>query len=298
MAPKPTSPSGSQYADYTNYVAQVVYANAVGSTGQIPNELATAGLNTAILIDPVKIRAFRSSVADQMNAQSGGPRFEDLTDRIADIRVETIAQGASTLEVDVIDPMWALETSGFLQSDASGYLWPLIEVNIPTGTDAWWRVCQWKGTKAPDQPHTLMFEDRIVSILREISPANGGLASGTPNQTLTGFFRMLVDSANSILKPKPPIRFVPLVSPQDPNYLPQVQQVPASYSTLRPNPNKNKTGLTAAQQQQLRSVINIFGGVSSTTIAGYEALSAGKLAQLTAQPVFSDPGVYASEAGG
>src|ERR1700733_14994945 len=91
------------YAGYANYVAQTLLSDAIGTTAQIPNPAATAGLDTAILVDPVKIQAFRESIAGQMNAQSGGPKFDDLSDRIADVVIETKVQGAGTLEVHLID---------------------------------------------------------------------------------------------------------------------------------------------------------------------------------------------------
>lgn len=256
------------FANYANYVAQVLLAAETGSVPAIPNALASAELNTAILTDPVRIQAYRESIADQMNAQSAGPKFEDLSERVADIIINTNAQGAGTLEVHLIDPYWVLPVSGFIQADENGFLWPPIDINFPSGTDCVWRLCQYSGSWSSDATANLVLtgEDRIVSLLRELSPGNGGIQQGLPNQTLGGFIKMLVDSANKVLKPTPPIRLVEMISPVDPNYTVTVTQLPKSATsniTGRNNPNKTKQGLTNAQQNQLdaiqQSVSQLFG---------------------------------------
>lgn len=254
-----------------------------GSVPQIPNPLATAELNTAVLYDPVKIKAYKDSIADALNTQSAGPKFRDLSDRIADVVIETSAQGASILTVSLIDPMWVLPLSGFIGVDEQGYLWPPIDVNFPTGTDCVWRLCQYRATWDKDFDPTqgnivLTFEDRIASLLRQMSPATpGGLSQGQPNQTLGGFFKQLVDNANSVLKlnKTEQIRLVELISPADPNYTPPINNLPSSaQSTLRKNPIKQDKGLTAAQQKQLaqiqEAVAEIFGPDNSQEIANLE----------------------------
>ena len=81
-----------------------------------------------------------------MNSQSGGTTFDDLSERIQDLIITTTAQGADTLEVHLIDPYLLLFESKFIQADVSGYLWPPIDVNFPSGTDCIWRLCQAKFT--------------------------------------------------------------------------------------------------------------------------------------------------------
>jgi len=243
----------------TEFVTQ---SAQIGSIPSVPNALATAELDTALLVDPIKIKAYKDSVASQMNDQSAGPRCEDLSDRIGDMTIQTSAQGASILTIPIIDPLWVLPMSGFIQADALGFLWPPIDINFPTGTDCVWRLCQYRALWDPEMGAeaniTLTFEDRIASLLREMSPATpGGLTQGSPNQTLGGFFKMLVDNANQVLHLKggARIRLVEMISPQDPNYTPPIDNLPSSaQSPLRKNPIKQKSGLTADQQKQLQAL--------------------------------------------
>lgn len=211
------------FQGYANYVAQVLWSSATGSTGSIPSPLASPELSKPILTDPATIRSYRETLAGQMNAQSGGPKFSDLSDRIADIVLDTRVQGASTLEVHLIDPLWVIPMSGFITADVEGYLWPPIDVRFPSGTECVWRLCQvhanWGSTTAN---LVLTFEDRIVSQLRQMSPGNGGLAQGSPNQTLGGFIKQLVDDTNRALGAN--IRLLEMISPQDPNYTAEITQ--------------------------------------------------------------------------
>ena len=266
----------------TDFVNQ---SQPFGSVPQVPNEFATAQLETAILTDPVQIQAFKQSIADQMNAQSGGPTLVDLSDRIADIKIETAAQGASILTVSVIDPLWVLLVSGFIQADAEGYLWPPIDVNFPTGTDCVWRLAaveaDWDAEMDMQNGNlTLTFEDRIASLLREMSAASpGGLSQGQANQTLGGFFKQLVDNANSVLhlKKGERIRLVEMISPQDPNYTPPINDVPASATSslhkqaVRKDPLKQKTGLASEQQTQINfaqlMIAKMFGREPGSALA-------------------------------
>src|SRR6185312_13462938 len=95
----PNPVNNTQFQGFANLVAQVLLADATGSTPAIPNPLATSQLDTAILTNPAQIKAYRETVADQMNAQSAGPKIADLSDRIADLVIDTRVQGAGTLEV-------------------------------------------------------------------------------------------------------------------------------------------------------------------------------------------------------
>lgn len=247
----------------------VTVAQPFGSVPQIPNEFATAELDTTILVDPEKIQAYKTSIADQMNKQSPGPKFADLSDRIADVKLQTSAQGASILTVGVIDPAWALLISGFIQVDAQGYLWPPIDVNFPTGTDCVWRLAQveadWDAEMDTQAGNlTLTFEDRIAALLRQMSASTpGGMSQGQPNQTLGGFFKQLVDNTNSVLHLKKggeAIRLVELISPQDPNYTPPITDLPQSAQAtigkqpVRKDPLKQDQGLSAEQQKELDAI--------------------------------------------
>jgi hypothetical protein len=260
------------YATYAAYVAQTLEAEPTGTIQTIPNELQSVQADITILTDPARLEAFKTTIADQMNRQSGGPIFVDLSDRISDVQLNTTAQGAGTLVLSIIDPQWRLLNydwplgSGdtFIQADDTGYLWPPIDINFPTGTDCVWRLCQCAPvTMTPGDTTanmTLTFEDRSISWLREINATMGGVSQASPDATLGGFIKQLVDGANQYLRGHPaasgsdwqPIRLVELVSPQDPNYTAPVE-APSSASpqsaVSRQNPNKDKQGLTAAQQK-------------------------------------------------
>lgn len=249
----------------------VTTSQPFGSVPQVPNEFATAELSTTILVDPVQIEAFKKSIADQMNAQSPGPTLTDLSERIADVVIQTSAQGASVLTVSVIDPLWVLMVAkdkngnSFIQTDSQGFLWPPIDVNFPTGTDCVWRLASveadWDAEMDMERGNLkLTFEDRIASLLRQMSRAvAGGLSQGQANQTLGGFFKQLVDNANSVLHlgKGERIRLVEMISPQDPNYILDVTDVPASAQsslhkqTRRTDPLKQKVGFSSEQQQQI-----------------------------------------------
>lgn len=304
-APGPLNPTantpGLSYSNFAQYVAQTLLADQLGTVPGIPNALATASLDSAVLVDSAKIDAFRSTIADQLNASSakhGGPTFDDLAERIADVVVTTSAQGAGTLEVHVIDPYWVLGRAGFIQADEDGFLLPL-DVQFPTGTECVWRLAQYRPSFASGANLVLTFEDRIVSYLREMSAGNGGIRQGQPNQTLKDFFGMLIDAANNQLRLRPPIRFVHLIAGADPNATAQLTQVPAgAQKKIQPR------GLDAQMQAILRewspkqgSLLGGFpsGGTTPASIKAVEQLTAGKVAQLNArnppeQGISSPPG--------
>lgn len=266
---------------WAELIQKIMWGAAPGSVQQVPDEMASAELNTTFLLDPLKIEAFRDDIAAQLNQQSGGPKIEDLSSRIADVVIDDTAQGAGTLQISLIDPMLTIVNAQdkhgnlFIQADQNGYLWPPIDVNFPGGTQCYWRLCQMSWTRDLTQPNvTLTFEDRIVSILRQMSPATGGVAQGSVNQTLGAFILMLVQSANRRFGTS--IQVVELISPQDPNYTPAVTTAPSNpESTLRPNPTKAGQGLTSAQQSILtgiqRSLDHVFSFLGGGTMGSAES---------------------------
>jgi hypothetical protein len=289
-----TNTGDALLAAYANQVAQTLLADQVGTVAAIPNSLASGELNTAIIVDAKRIEAYKESIADQMNAQSGGPTFTDLSERVARIVINTTAQGASTLEVSIIDPAFVLfvvpDKNGnpFIQADELGRLYPPIDINFPTDTDMVWRLCQVRFTNdLTGANFTLTGEDRPVSLLRDRGPGTGGIRTGQPNQTLGGFIKELVDDTNKAFKPNPPIRLLELIDPLDPNYTVPITQVPksAAIGTLRKNPNRDKQGLTATQQAALNqiqaNVLKFFQDNPATTIREAEPY-AGQLANTTA----------------
>jgi hypothetical protein len=265
------------YATYAAYVAQTLEAEPSGTIKTIPNELRSVEADITVLTDPIRLEAFKGTIAKQMNDQSGGPIFEDLSDRLADVQISTTAQGAGTLVLSIIDPAWWFlkyatpKNSGntFIQADDTGYLWPPIDINFPTGTDCYWRLCQCAPTTITQGDTTanltLTFEDRSISWLREINAKMGGVSQAVPDATLGGFVQELVNGANQYLRGHPaisssdwqPIRLVELIDPHDANYNPPAEP-PSSANPqsalARQNPNKTKTGFTSAQTAYLARI--------------------------------------------
>lgn len=260
------------YSQYAEYIAQTLQALPTGSVAQIPNELKSVFSQIAILADPVRIEAVKTTVAGQMNAQTGGPTCKDLRDMITDVVIETVAQGASTLKVTLVDPHLRLishkDRSGntFIQADPTGFLWPPIDINFPSRTDCYWRLCQVNASTFVGDPNLILtFEDRLVSWLREIGANEGNVSQATPGSTLGGAIVQLIDGANQFIRGHPkyggadwdPIRLVELISPKDPNYTPPANTPASAYAGAalsRQNPNKNKQGITHAQQAYITAL--------------------------------------------
>jgi len=214
-------------------------------TTQIINPLDSPELSIITATDPEQIRLYREQIATQMNQQSQsqkGLTCVDLSNRIADIRIETSAQGSSILEIDVIDPylmLFAQNEQGvsFIDVADDGYLDPPIDINFPSSTNCIWRLCAVRPTLFATQPTTLTFEDVNASILREVDPnigkacnPSGTTNSSTGGQTLGEWMQGLVDTANKAIAKgpanggvdAPPGRVIEVAMwiapyPQDPN---------------------------------------------------------------------------------
>lgn len=165
--------------------------------------IASPDLHVTELVDPAEISFLVTSLADQINAfrmdWSPPKRVHDLSGWIADIIIETTAQGASLLEVHIIDPAWTLlmkDVNGvaFIDVDDEGFLWPPIEVTFPKDrSDATWRLCQLRPSTSLTEANVIMvFEDKIVSELRE----HFGAQVSFPDQTRAEFLQSLVKQAN------------------------------------------------------------------------------------------------------
>jgi hypothetical protein len=105
---------------------------------------------------------------------------ENLSPAIVDIVLDWVAQGASTLTLQLIDPEWQLLTRwgdrpAFIDVDDSGLLIP-VDVNYPEGTDCWWRLVQASPSIDMTQANIqLTFEDKIASLLRDVAgPKHAG----------------------------------------------------------------------------------------------------------------------------
>lgn len=121
--------------------------------------MATSPDDPSVVVDQiVKIVKVKNPDADQA----------DIEAALGDLRVLTTITGASTLELDVIDPEWILVTSGFLAVGDDNRL-DAVDLNYPLGSDYWWRLAQVDGsTDKTVANFTLTFEDRAVSYCREI----------------------------------------------------------------------------------------------------------------------------------
>ncbi len=169
-----------------------------------------AGLDVVTVTDPSVLQFLAESMADQLNNQSGGPVFTDLSDRIADIQIQTSAQGASILEVHVIDPTLRLLTlpavaddpySTFIQVADDGYLAPPIMVHFPPyAFKSEWQLCAVRAATMDPQSSeanvVLTFEDKIAAGLRQIDATVGGIKQSNPNESLEAFMARLVQAAN------------------------------------------------------------------------------------------------------
>jgi hypothetical protein len=118
-----------------------------------------------------------------------------------------------------------------------------------------------------------------------MSAAIGGILFSQPNQTLSGFIQSLVASTNKFLKPNPPIRFVAMIDPQDPNYTPPITNVPSSAEgnlTVRKNPNKVKQGLTDVQQAIIQGLDKILAPIKQAGVISMREGEANYAAQWAA----------------
>lgn len=261
----------------------------------IINSLRSAELSVTEMVDPNEIQFFTTSLANQVNdfRMKYAPQkmCRDLSEWITDIIIETTAQGASLLEVHIIDPAWTLlirDTNGvsYIDVDDSGFLWPPIEVTFPKDrSDATWRLCQLRpSTSLTEANMILVFEDKIVSELRE----HFGQQTSYPDQTRAEFLQSLVQQANS--QPAFPgevdIRFVPLLPKETFTKadLTLQQRLPTSATQKNPPPARKEPNkppvdpslfrnLETAAEQSAAAVsgveISITSGINSLTSQGF-----------------------------
>ncbi len=135
----------------------------------------------------------REVVAKQMQ-KGHHPKVLDLSSAITEIEIETTIQGASILTLHLMDPDWQLLTSGFIAVDEDGLL-QAIDVNLPVGTDCWWRLAACNPSSDLGAANLIMtFEDRIVSQLRNLS----GPKSSGAGQTRASFIAGLVREVSGL----------------------------------------------------------------------------------------------------
>lgn len=277
-------------------------------TDPIYNSIAGGDLRITELTDPKLIEFYTSSVANQINdfraSFSPAKRVRDLAAWIADVIIETTAQGASLLEVHVIDPAWTLlmrDSNGvsFIDVDDEGFLWPPVEVNFPKDvSDATWRLCQARpSTSLTEANLILTFEDKIVSELRE----HYGAQASLPNQTRAEFIQSLVKQANfsPVFPGDVDIRFVHLLPKSTFTVadLTMQQRFPSSATKgNRKNPNKLPASIGKLPANILKPPANaIEASVDGVIISIEEGISAFTLASNKAFiPVLPPPEVFSA----
>jgi hypothetical protein len=85
---------------------------------------------------------------------------------ISDITFVTTLDGASSLEISIIDADLELLTSGFFDAD-DNFALDAIDLQYPGNSNYWWRLSEVAFDTTSTGPNlTLTFEDRIVSYLR------------------------------------------------------------------------------------------------------------------------------------
>lgn len=260
----------------------------------IKNSIAGADLHVIELTDPDTIKLYAIQIAKQMNTYRMGfapqKRVRDLHDWIADIIIETTAQGASLLEVHIIDPAWTLfirDKNGvsYIDVDDSGFLWPPIEVTFPQDiSDCTWRLCQCRPSSDLNQANVVLtFEDKIVSELRGQYKQQVSF----PDQTRAEFIQSLVQQANSNrdLPTDVDIRFVPLLphSTFTTADLTLSQRIPTSATqgsapTARKNPGKAPPVSPSTFRQIETAQAEIHAAVQGVDISiqnGWDAFTSG-----------------------
>lgn len=163
-------------------------------------------LATSTLTNPLVVQ-MRQDVALAINSARPGFLADAmvLTEAIADITFDLAVQGASFMEVTVIDPGWQLfRDSGngngaFIDVDPSGYLLP-INMEFPKGSDRWWYLVAANPTSDLTQGNVkLTFEDHTVEVLRS-HDKDDGPAQSNPDETRLEFILRLLKTAQISVK--------------------------------------------------------------------------------------------------
>jgi hypothetical protein len=187
---------------YNSIDAASLQVVAAMSPSQFESVPGTGGLIAT------RVSKYSQSLATQINTQrnQASPQVEvvDLESHIIDITIETTAQGAGVLTVDLLDPYWRLlETTAngtsFIDVDEYGYLWPPIIVNFPEdSTDAYWRLCQVNPSTDTTQANmSLVFEDNAVSELREHDQyTDTACAMSRPDETRAEYIERCIVTAS------------------------------------------------------------------------------------------------------
>lgn len=183
------------------------------------------------------------------SAKKGGVNEAELANRIGEIEIETQISGASFLKAHIIDPEWALTTSGWLELK-EGLLEP-IEVEFPEGSGWTWILCAVEGTTDITEPNlTVTFEDRLVAYMRDYW---GTKVAPPSTQTRAQFIRDLVAEVGQRGEPK-----IPFICPS----LNVIQPIETEQEV-----EQKKTGKTAnASSEELGQISKQAGVTAATSI--------------------------------
>jgi uncharacterized protein (TIGR02594 family) len=131
----------------------------------------------------------RQIVKSQKRRRKHPPRNVNLEQAITGIRVTDTIVGASTIEVDVLDPGWALTDSRFFYDVGDGKLDP-IEINYPDESRLWWRLTQVDLDWGPDVRLKLTFMERSAVYLML---HHGPVKTSRGKKTRAEFIKSLTD---------------------------------------------------------------------------------------------------------
>jgi hypothetical protein len=220
-------------------------------------------LNTTTLTDPVIVQ-LRQDVADALHSARPGFLTDSmvLTNAIADITFNLAVQGASFIEILIIDPSWQLLQEGpngsFIDVDTTGQLLP-ITLEFPKGSDRWYYLVAANPVSDLTSGNLkLTFEDRAVDVLRNLDQYDGP-AQSLPNETRLEFIIRLLKVGQIVPKEifsQPTINF----EKSPPSFTPQqIVQWDRAWTQAQ-----QRKQLEAAQvQRQVQNVVTHVGDVGT-----------------------------------
>jgi hypothetical protein len=237
-------------------------------------------LATTTLTNPLVVQ-MRQDVADAMHNARPGFLADSkvLTEAIADITFDLTIQGASFIEVKIIDPAWQLLKEGpngsFIDVDSDGFLLP-ITIEFPKGSDRWYYLVAASPTSDLTSGNlTLTFEDRAVDVLRNLDQYDGP-AQSLPNETRLEFLIRLLKvgqitpkeifSQATINFEQSPPSFTPAQVVQwDRAWTQTRQQRQQQASQLQSEAQKGVNAAASTINQVVQGITNLFGGPPPAT---------------------------------
>jgi cell wall-associated NlpC family hydrolase len=160
----------------------------------VKHEVAQEVGDTLIARAPAA-EAMAQFVAKRIKSTStrGNVNQVELAGAITEIEEETEILGPNYVKVHVIDPLWTLQNSGFVDVDPVSGLLDEIEIEFPQGSKRHWILCDIEGsTETVEGNFILIFQDKLFADLK---------AQWTPKfappgtQTRAQFVRDLLEEA-------------------------------------------------------------------------------------------------------